>query len=56
MTLTVDRVVNVILTVLLVALFILSVAASWYRYVEKEQFRYFLTEEEAPARFDLSTY
>lgn len=35
---------------------LISIGVSWYRYVVKEDFVYFITEEETPGQFDLNTY
>lgn len=51
-----DIIVSVSITAVLALLFVLSIGASWYRYVVHENFKVFLTEKEAPDRFDLSTY
>lgn len=42
--------------VFLVALVLVSSAASYYRYVIAEDFIYFTTEEEIPSQFDIATY
>ena len=55
-TMTYDKFINYFLISIFVVLFIASVSLSWYRYVVREDFRYFLTEEQTPDRFDLSTY
>jgi hypothetical protein len=51
-----DKLINYILLAIFIVLFIASISLTWYRYVVREDFRYFLTEEETPDRFDLSTY
>lgn len=52
----IETVVNVMITAIILILFIFSISASWYRYIANENFRYFLTAEEAPDRLDFSTY
>jgi hypothetical protein len=51
-----EKFVDYILIAIFITLFAASIGLSWYRYVVKEDFRYFLTEEDTPDRFDLSTY
>lgn len=42
--------------IILFFLFIYSVFSIYYKYIFLEDFHYFLTEEELPNQFDLSTY
>ncbi len=42
--------------IFLFVVFICSVALTYYRYIVLEDFTYFLTEENYPNKFDLSTY
>lgn len=37
-------------------LIVISIWLTWHRIVVREEFRYFLTEEEVPDRLDFSTY
>ena len=41
---------------ILFVLVVLSLAATYYRYIVKKDFVYFTTEESIPDRFDLSSY
>jgi hypothetical protein len=40
----------------LFSLLLLSAGVSYQRYIVEENFDYFMTEEELPNQFDLSTY
>lgn len=51
-----DKIITIFLVTSITGLVILSIAASWYRYVEWGQFRYFVTEEEIPDRLDVANY
>lgn len=42
--------------VILAVVILLSIVVSFYRYIVKEDFVYFTTEEDIPDRFNLNSY
>ncbi len=53
---TLKKIIDVSLIVVLGGLFLLTTVVSWYRLVVHEDFTYFTSEEDVPDRFDFSTY
>lgn len=45
-----------IFIIILLTLIILSTGISYYRYMIKEDFSFFTTEESVPNRFDINSY
>jgi len=46
---------NIFIIILLIAI-VLSASFAYYRYMVKENFAYFITEDSIPDRFDINSY